>query len=180
MRSNAFIYAFLSLFSIFSSPNLQGQEAHFHEYQVKAVFLLHFTYFVKWPASHFATSNSPLRLCVLGANPFQGKLEAALAEETVEGRAIQVHYLRQPLEARQCELVFLTTSAFSLLPTLLKAVQHHAVLTVGESPGFAKQGGMIGLYSEKQAIKFEINRQAAQQAHIKLHYKLLKLARIID
>ena len=51
------------------------------------------------------------------------------------------------------------------------------VLTVGESEGFAKQGGVIGFVMEKDQVRFEINTGAARQAGLKIDLRLLKLAK---
>ena len=40
------------------------------EYQVKAVFLFNFAKFVEWPATAFKSANEPIRICLLGQNPF--------------------------------------------------------------------------------------------------------------
>src|ERR1700704_5980613 len=55
------------------------------EYQVKAAFLLNFTKFVEWPASAFASADSPIAICVWGDDPFGKILDQIVAEEVVDG-----------------------------------------------------------------------------------------------
>ena len=53
------------------------------------------------------------------------------------------------------------------------------VLTVGDGDGFARGGGMIGLFVEDGRMRFAINPNAAQRAGLRLSSQLLKLARIV-
>ena len=59
---------------------------------------------------------------------------------------------------------------------LLKGVP---VLTIGETPGFAKNGGIINLILEDNKVRFEVNVQAAKDADLNISSRLLALARII-
>ena len=78
------------------------------EYDVKAVFLFHFTRFVEWPPAAFAASDAPFAVCVLGDDPFDGALEEVMRGETAAGRRVVV---RQPTslgEAGGCQLLFVS------------------------------------------------------------------------
>ena len=50
------------------------------------------------------------------------------------------------------------------------------VLTVSDLPGFAQQGGVIGLVRQGGRLRFEINRGVAQAAGLRLSVDLLSLA----
>src|SRR6185437_7327727 len=54
--------------------------------QVEAVFLFYFSQFVDWPQGAFADPHSPIVICVLGNDPFDGTLDQAVAGERVNGR----------------------------------------------------------------------------------------------
>jgi hypothetical protein len=62
----------------------------------------------------------------------------------------------------------------------LQAAKGSPVLVVGDSPGFARAGGMIGLIADNGSVLFEINPRAAEESHLKISSKLLALARIVD
>jgi hypothetical protein len=51
------------------------------------------------------------------------------------------------------------------------------VLTVGESPDFLRQGGIINFVLEDGKVRFEINQDAATQADLRISSRLLRLAR---
>jgi hypothetical protein len=52
-------------------------------------------------------------------------------------------------------------------------------LTVGETEGFAAMGGVINLTVEQSGIHFEINRLAADRAHLRISSQLLSLAKLV-
>jgi hypothetical protein len=62
---------------------------------------------------------------------------------------------------------------------LCRSLNGSSTLTVGENLGFAAMGGVINLTIEKSEINFEINRLAADLAHLKISAKLLSLAKIV-
>ena len=50
------------------------------------------------------------------------------------------------------------------------------MLTVGESPEFLDQSGVINFLLKDSSVRFEINLAAAQAAKVKLDANLLRLA----
>ena len=52
------------------------------------------------------------------------------------------------------------------------------VLTVSDVPGFAAQGGMLGLVRSGRHMAFEANPDAIRNGGVSLSAKVLKLARI--
>src|SRR5918999_1165054 len=68
-------------------PPLSAQSAKPREQDVKAVYLLNFGKFVRWPAMRVAASDV-FTVCVLGRDPFGQALEDNLAGETIDGKSI--------------------------------------------------------------------------------------------
>jgi hypothetical protein len=54
------------------------------------------------------------------------------------------------------------------------------VLTIGETAGFAKNGGIINLVLEDNKVRFEVNVRAAKDADLNISSRLLALARIVQ
>ena len=76
------------------------------EYLVKAAFLYNFAKFTVWPATAFANRETPLRLCLLGKDPFQGALDS-LAGKTVRKRKLEIHRLAKATAVGNSPLLFL-------------------------------------------------------------------------
>jgi len=147
------------------------------EYEVKAAFLYNFTKFVEWPPSAFAEGNAPLRICVLGEDPFGRNLQTVPGEE-VEGHPLIVMRPETLAKAAGCQVLFVSRSERERLPQILAPLKSSPVLTVGDGKGFLDQGGIVNFILEGSRVRFEINPAAAEQAGLKISSKLLRLARI--
>jgi hypothetical protein len=147
------------------------------EYEVKAAFLYNFTKFVEWPPSAFAEGNAPLRLCVLGDDPFGRSLQTVVGEE-IEGHKLIVVRTETLARAAGCQVLFVSRSERDRLPQILAPLKSSPVLTVGDTKGFLDQGGIVNFILEGSRVHFEINPTAAEQAGLKISSKLLRLARI--
>lgn len=147
------------------------------EYRVKAAFLYNFARFVTWPG-HSGT-NGPVVIGVLGRDPFGDLLESTIAGKTVSGRPFLVRRLKSPNEAASCHLLFVSESERRTIGQVIEAVGGQAVLTVGETEGFIEKGGMIGFVIEDQAVRIDLNLEAAQAAGLQVSSQLLRVARSI-
>ena len=148
------------------------------EYRIKAAFLYNFAKFTVWPAAAFADAKAPLRLCVLGDDPFDGAL-AALEGRTAKNRPIVAGRLSSGDPLGQCHLLFVSASEHGRLGTILESLRGMPVLVVGDTPHFARSGGTIRLEIVGNKVRFEINVRAAQHAKLKIDSRLLRLGRIV-
>ena len=130
------------------------------------------------PAAAFADAKAPLRLCVLGEDPFHGAL-AALEGRTVKNRAIVASRLASTDSPEKCHLLFVSASEGKRVGTILESLRGMPVLAVGDTPRFARSGGIIRLETVENRVRFEINVEAAHHAKLKLDSRLLRLGRIV-
>ncbi len=75
-----------NLYAAGESPLTSESEA-LPEYLVKAVMLYHFARFTKWPKDAFTDSDTPVRICVLGQDPFGPDLDSLVSYQ-IRGRDI--------------------------------------------------------------------------------------------
>jgi hypothetical protein len=146
------------------------------EYRVKGAYLLNFAKFVEWPESAAMGPGSAIAVCILGASPFSPALDAAAHSLVVEKHPVVVRQIPEPLEARQCQIVFVSAAERRRARALLQAVQGGNVLTVGETEGFIADGGVIELSVEDSKVRLEINTASAKKAGLRISAKLLSLA----
>ncbi len=152
-------------------PSASAQQLD--EYEVKAAFLYNFTKFVEWPAQ----SNSPFAICIYGDDPFGPTIDQLVRGKSVGGRFIIIRRLKEPIEARQCQIAFVTRSEEAKAQKLVEAVQGTPVLTVGERSKFGKLGGMIFLVMQDNHVSVGVNVPAAEKAGLKLSAKLMSVAK---
>lgn len=146
------------------------------EYQLKAAFLYNFTKFVTWPSKKFEESNNKLIIGIIGHNPFGNELAEITQGRTVGGRDIQVQYITSIEAAHSVNLLFIPNAEERKVKDHLRSLHAASVLTVGETDHFASLGGIISFSVNADKIRFEINREEAFNASLKISPQLLKLA----
>jgi hypothetical protein len=146
------------------------------EYQVKAVFLYHFTRFVDWPDSAFGGAREPLTIGVLGADPFGDYLDSTVKGESKGARRITIKRLSRAAEARGCQILFIGRAQGLDLEPFLAELKDRPILTVGETETFDRSGGMIRFYTDRTRIRLRINLDGVQAAKLTISAKLLRLA----
>ena len=154
------------------------------EYQVKAAFLYNFARFVEWPTTAFGNDKEPFRICVIGKDPFGGALAEAVRAKTVSGRSFVVAGISGPgildkSYAAGCQILFVSSSEKNRLPAIFRALPAAGVLTIGDTEGFAAQGGIVNFKLEDGRVRFEINVEAAERENLRISSRMLTLAEIV-
>ena len=179
-------YAVTLLLSVFlcvmglshSTPgSTQGQITA--EYQVKAAHLCNFTKFVEWPAGTFPAQDTALTIGIVGEDPFGQALDAEALNVTNNGHKMVVERLHWDQNLRQCQVIFIGRTEKKHLGPILSNLKGASILTVSEIENFLPSGGMIGLIFDADRIRFEINLDPADDAHLRISSKLLSLARTV-
>lgn len=169
------VWAALAFAGVFNS---QAQAQAATEYDIKAVFLYNCTRFVEWPGT--SEADKPLVIGVLGQDPFGARLDDALRGEKSNNRPLVVKRLQSLEEALTCEVVFIARSEQAALPQILQRLGGHPILTVSDIPSFAESGGMVGLMTEKDKVRLQINVDASKLASLSISAKLLRPAQIVS
>lgn len=153
--------------------------SEFDEYAIKAAYLYNFAKYVEWPPGTFASTDAPLLICIAGDDPF-GDALAALSGKMIENHPVEVRRLAVTTDLNPCQIVFVSRAEQGRFKALLAKLARQPILTVSDISDFAQAGGMIGLIEADQRIRFNINLNAARQAHLRLSSQLLKLATIVE
>lgn len=155
----------------------RGQERKLDEYEVKAVFIYNLAKFIEWPDKAFDHS-STLTLYILGDDPFGTYLDA-IRGKLIKGKSVVVKKIDSPDALKNVGILFISSSEKEQLQDILKRISHRPILTVGDTPSFAKRGVMVNFYIENNKIRFEINMEAAKLAGLKISSNLLKMSTIV-
>ena len=141
------------------------------EYRVKAAYLFNFAKFVEWPQTAAA---GPLTICVAGRNVFGEVLSDTVRGETINGRPLAVRVILEPEPG--CHIIFVPRGA--AVPAYLRAARSSPTLTVGESPDFIAQGGIVNftLDGAQRAVRNRCGRPRSVSG-LRISSRLLRLAR---
>ena len=146
------------------------------EYKVKAAFVFNFAKFIQWPREAFKTPVDPLVICVLGQDQMTNSLREAVNGNAIDGRPVVVRKFEVGQVSCDCNILFVSSSATKRFRSWLK---ESGVLTVGETPGFTADGGVINFKLEDGRVRFEINVAAAERQQVHISSKLLSLAQVV-
>ena len=177
LRHRAFYALFVSLMFFF--PGSSGAQVS-KEYQLKAVFLLRLAQFTQWPNDAFESPGSPIVICVLGENPFDDALEAAVRGETAHGRRLAVQYPRSVSQASACHSLFITGAGPRQAKEITAAMSGRSVLTVADGDELpSAYDAMIRFVTEQNKIKLRIHLKAVAANRLVLDPRLLRAAEIV-
>src|SRR5437763_2217464 len=99
-------------------PSLSDAQA-IDEYEVKAAFLYNFTKFVEWPKN----DSDAFSICILGDDPFGPTIDQLVKGKTVNGKKLSVRRLKEAVEAKQCQIVYVRAEEKNKAAQLIEAVQ---------------------------------------------------------
>lgn len=158
------------------TPSFSAQNrAPSEEYRLKAAFVHRIPQFVEWPAPALDAHES-IAICVLRPTPFGAALRELTAGEPLNSRPLAIRDIDDPSVITGCHVVFVPGHRRAAGRAVLKAIGDHRVLTVGESPRFLDDGGVISLHVIDRRVRFEVSATAAERVGLRLSSQLLRLA----
>jgi hypothetical protein len=172
----------LLLVAVWCSPGLtqsKGEDEVFPEYRLKAAFLYNFAKFTTWPSNSFATARSPLKIGIIGEDPFGPLLPQTIEGKLVHGRKLEIVRRQISDDLADCHMLFISSSETEHLPKILSLLRGRPVLTISELERFAQTGGMIRIFVKEKNVRFDINVQAVEAAGLQMSSKLGLLGTIV-
>lgn len=149
-------------------------------HEIKAAYLYNFAKFVEWPPGALPAGSDPFVICAYGDGPVADALKQGVEGKTVQGRKIAVKVVESHSDANACQVLYFDMNQSAQLAPLLPALQAAHVLTVGETGGFTKDGGIIGFTVEASQLRFIINNAEAKKSGLRISSKLLSLATAVN
>jgi hypothetical protein len=148
--------------------------------QVKAAFVYNFTKFIEWPPQSFTDEHAAIVIGVLGDSSMAAVLDDVVRDRRVNGRPITVRTIQSAADAASTHVLFVSNAEGSQWVQVQAAIDTRPVVTVGESPSFARKGGTINFVVQGDKLRFEINMTAAERSGVKISAQLQKLAAAIQ
>lgn len=152
------------------------------EYSIKAGYLYNLTKYVTWPEGTFASPAVPLAICIVGKDPFEGRLEQAIAgKSSGDGRPLEIRRMKgENKEAlRGCQIAFISKSEKRNTTAIVNAVKDAPVFTVADFDSFAQEGGVADLRIEDVKVKIDLNMGAAGKANLRISGKLQQVSNLV-
>ena len=154
---------------------LTGFTGPLTEPQAKASLLFNLGAFVEWPAAALGP-NDRITICVAGDPDVLAALRAYEGRQ-IEGRGVTSRPLADDEDPAGCHILFVSASRDRL--ALVHRLAGRPVVTVGDAPEFARQGGSLRVFFEQSRIRFEINTTTVARTKLRVSSRMLGLARLI-
>lgn len=142
--------------------------------KIKAVFLYKFFDYVTWQDGHDPKKEPPATICTIGTVSFAETLYY-LSEKYQNSFSNKVTPLSKGRNGDNCNILYIA-------PGKLKNINLSEignVLTVSDSRGFAKSGGMVELRDSKDKVGIVVNLPVAQKHGLRISSKLLSISNVI-
>jgi uncharacterized protein DUF4154 len=179
VSGRAGILLLLASVALSGAPRAQTGPPPSFEYEVKASFVYTVAKFVDWPEGSFNDPGAALVFGVLGDDPIEELLRRTVAGKSVGGHPVEVVRLKDSEDPGPCHVLFISRSEAAHVDEVIARLGNSSVLTVGEFDRFAQRGGVLRLRLEENMVRFEVNVDAAQRAHLQISSKILKLGTIV-
>src|SRR5512147_6415 len=90
LRSRSFLILMAAV-ALASAPAATQMD----EYSIKAAYLYNFSKYVDWPNTRASSPSARFSICVVGEDPFGGRLDQTVAGKTSgDGRALEVRQVK--------------------------------------------------------------------------------------
>jgi len=152
---------------------------------VKAALLFKFLKYAEFPEDAFdddpkTKKKAPIVLLVVGDDPMGKLLDKTFQGKQLHGREVVIERTEELPKELDAHLVFTSGLGEKDEAKLIEASRDEPCILVGEDKGFAKRGGFINLYKEKNKPRFEVNVSRQEDTGIELSASLLRFAKIVE
>ncbi len=169
-------YLVLFSFILFlQTCNCYGSE-DIEEYYLKAVFIEKFTQFTEWDNIE---NDKEFIIEIIGENPFKDKFAKVFKDKKVKNKNVVIKEITAAEQIGKPHILFISKSKEKQLKEILDKTKDKNILTLSDSPDFAKKGVIINFFLQDTKIRFEINVPVLEKTKLKISYKLLQLAVIV-
>lgn len=146
------------------------------ELEVKAAFVLNFLRLVNWEAMPGEESVSSLPICTLGPSEFGTAVRSAAKGKSIGSRTVTFKG-KVDADVTQCRVLLVDSGQYDAARSVLPALVHRPVLTIGNGAGFVQLGGMFELVVSDRKVQFDTNLPAVRASRLDVSARLLNLSR---
>jgi hypothetical protein len=153
----------------FACAGVAADEPRNRQAQMTAAYVFNFVKFIEWPEP---IASDALEVCFLGAEEVREALAVSTVAKQAGDRRMVVRAVQAQESLANCHVVYVDEQT--------GGVSARRALTIGESEGFTRSGGIIRLYTESNRLRFIVNVDNAKREGIQVSSNLLKLATQVE
>ena len=143
--------------------------------ELEAGYVVNMVKYTEWPAAGAA---GPFVIAVAGKPRVAEHLRARLNGRQIAGRSVELITPEGPEQLPRVDVLVLGAGEDWRLDDWLGSAGG-PVLTIGESPAFARRGGIVTLVIDYDRIRFDLNMATADRAGLAINAQVQKLAKSV-
>ncbi len=178
--SNQFIktvlLAAICSLTLFSSSFSQSKGGFKDGYQVRRMFIYHFTRYIEWPDD---SSSEDFVIGVLNDDKMYATLKKSFQDRKRKNRSIKVIKYKSTSEVKNCSILFLPKYQSKNLESLIEQFEGKNTLLITDKNGLGKKGSTINFHEVGNKLRFELNIGALEKAKLKVSGQLKQVAILI-
>ncbi|HMG87853.1 MAG TPA: YfiR family protein [Terracidiphilus sp.] len=155
-------------------PTSFAQTSKPTEYDVKAAYLLNFGKFVRQADGQGPRAS--FDICLLGHDAMGQTIDDLAANQAIDNLPVHVRRIPDVTQTKGCSILFISADEDDHLREDLAILSSSDVLTVSDAPDFLDRGGMIQFVLIQNHVRFAVNLNAVNRAHLVLSSELLRVA----
>jgi hypothetical protein len=159
---------------LFAIPTTIAQSPKPTDYDVKAAYLLNFGRFVRQAAAQ--PPRTSFDICMLGHDPIGQTIDELAANQAIDHRPVHIRRIPDVSQTKECTILFISADEDEHLREDMAILSSADVLTVSDAPDFLDRGGMIQFLIVQNHVRFAVNLNAVNHAHLVLSSELLRVA----
>ena len=154
--------------------NVQAQEREKHE--LHSMMIYNFLKYIQWPES---ANSGQFVIGVMGDDDVYNTLNDWYGGKERMGKSLQVKKLSSTSEAKDCQLVYIGSTASSRFDAIQSVVANNPILLVTDKNGLGEKGSGINFRIVNNRLKFELNQNSLNASHLKVSSQLAAMAIVI-
>jgi len=169
---------FIFLFLVFTGSVL-GQSTSEEENLNKARLIIELINNTEWPVEG-AAGNDTFVIAVIGQPSFIGKFKELTGANPKIKKTLDIKSISADANFGTPDMVLIGEKDMSVLAKVLKKTEKRPIMTVTDSPGFARYGVIVELVSDvdgKGKVEYIINKMVMRKAGLKISDDLIKKAK---
>ncbi len=155
-------------------PSAVAQKSRPTEYDVKAAYLLNFGKFVRQTEAQ--APRVSFDICLIGHDQMGQTIDDLAANQTIDNLPVHVRRIPDVAQSKGCMILFISADEDEHLREDLAILASSDVLTVSDASDFLDRGGMIQFLLIQNHVRFAVNLNAVNRAHLVLSSELLRVA----
>lgn len=144
------------------------------EYDVKAAYLLNFGRFIRHENQQVRPAS--FDICILGKDLIGRTIDGLAANENIDSTPVRIRRPADVSNAKGCAIVFISAFEGDRVREDLALLSGSDALTVSDASDFLERGGMIQFLVIENHVRFAVNLDAVNRAHLILSSELLRVA----